>query len=201
MQTWRCKPAFGPVQACVYSLYGLNGWAQKLFTPSFIFMSGGRIATQQGNMFVWILWMYKNNINSQLRCCGQFTLFERKTNWTTAPSAKLWENRWIYTAYYFISGPLWKSIEVKMQSSCVQLWLYRCSSYLWSVCMSVYLYGGVVPAPFYRNHVSRFDVEAGQVVVVAIIFKGSNLQSCWSIWRTRTGGKSDRGDNESLAVV
>lgn len=44
--------------------------------------------------------------------------------------------------------------------------------------MSVYLYGGVVPAVFYRNHVSRFDVEAGQVVVVAIIFKGSNLQSC-----------------------
>lgn len=57
------------------------------------------------------------------------------------------------------------------------------------VCVSVCLYGGVLPAGFYRDHVSRFDVEAGQVVVVAIIFKGANLQGRRSIWRTRTGGK------------
>lgn len=43
---------------------------------------------------------------------------------------------------------------------------------------SVYLYDGIVSAVFYRNDVSGFDIEAGQVVVVAVIFKGSNLQSC-----------------------
>ena len=40
---------------------------------------------------------------------------------------------------------------------------------------------GVFSAVFYRNDVSRFDIEAGQVVVVAIIFQGANLQSCGSI--------------------
>lgn len=44
---------------------------------------------------------------------------------------------------------------------------------------------------FYRNDVSRFDIEAGQVVVVAIIFQGANLQSCRSVWQKREDVQSD----------
>lgn len=53
------------------------------------------------------------------------------------------------------------------------------------------LYRAVFSAVLYRNDVSCFDIEARQVVVVAVIFQGANLQSCWSIWQTRTDSKSD----------
>lgn len=36
----------------------------------------------------------------------------------------------------------------------------------------------------YRDNVSCFDVEAGQVVVIAVVFQSPNLKGRWRIWQT-----------------
>lgn len=54
----------------------------------------------------------------------------------------------------------------------------------------------------YRDNVSSFDVEAGKVVVVAVILQRSDLHCSWCIYRTKGHNeKTEAGADQLLYIT